>query len=757
MAATDQERVAIAGELDQTLERGVKQGLTTQKSAEAYRQSLRSTGDNAVAYRDVARDPNGTLKRLEDPAYAAGLAPQAREQLKVQARAAADDLKVQSETNRARLNPEIAPFIAGRITDMSHAGQVFERIIAQESGGRPGVVSAQGALGLTQLMLPTAREMATKQGVALPGNDEEARAFLLANPEVNKRLGFAYFQQNLKQFNGALAPAIAAYHAGTNSKPVMEAHRKAIELHGENYSPAQFSALLPDWLADKDKNGNPAKKTKDYVLDIYKRMGVEPTGAGVSQQASWRVVQSVSGVMQQQEAQRNQTMNQLVASAGRDADAIRPVLNEGLDVDPQRLALVRAPLLMAAQRGNADAAEKLISLDEAVEMRPHIKQAWGMRSEVLMGEVAAMRAQMAQAVVSPEQLRRVKVFEAVATAQAEMRNSDNIGLAYRQGLAQPETIPAQVEINSPDFRAALARRSVVSDRGHQMNGGTQMFFQPEERRAWKARWNEMGDTDKGDLIKSIADATTSEKSYATAIKEVTGGDALAETAGKFMRSKPDLARDIIRGSALLEHPSVKPKVEDTRKALIGQLGGDMFPANVQKDLIDASLAIYAADRGKNGSLYDASDAAGIEKALERVIGKTVKRNGKRLPLPDGVPERSFSEAMDGLLPTTLENFGGAKGRNGETLDAGFVGRNARLTPMGVGDGRYLVSMPGAKQDAPVLTKAGQPLIIDINEVVRLQRVSTGATVRARANSRFYDQAMEERQNLGIGSVQGPNE
>lgn len=81
-------------------------------------------------------------------------------------------------------------------------------IIRQESVFDVKAVSNAGARGLMQLMPATAKELARKQGVAYN------KSWLNSRPEYNIKLGSAYLEKLLKQFDGHYALAIAAYNAG---------------------------------------------------------------------------------------------------------------------------------------------------------------------------------------------------------------------------------------------------------------------------------------------------------------------------------------------------------------------------------------------------------------------------------------------------------------------------------------------------------------------------------------------------------------
>jgi soluble lytic murein transglycosylase-like protein len=76
---------------------------------------------------------------------------------------------------------------------------LFESVVAAESGFDPSVVSAAGAQGLTQLMPATARML----GVTDP-----------LDPAQNLEGGARYLAQMIRQFDGNVRLALAAYNAG---------------------------------------------------------------------------------------------------------------------------------------------------------------------------------------------------------------------------------------------------------------------------------------------------------------------------------------------------------------------------------------------------------------------------------------------------------------------------------------------------------------------------------------------------------------
>jgi len=104
-------------------------------------------------------------------------------------------------------------------------------LIRQESAFRDHVVSRAGAHGLMQLMPATAREVARKL-------DVEWDARLLAVADANLRLGAAHLASLLKQYDGAVVPALAAYNAG--STPVRRWLR-----YPEASDPVSFVERIP--------------------------------------------------------------------------------------------------------------------------------------------------------------------------------------------------------------------------------------------------------------------------------------------------------------------------------------------------------------------------------------------------------------------------------------------------------------------------------------------------------------------------------
>lgn len=101
-------------------------------------------------------------------------------------------------------------------------------IIRQESRFQPNARSGVGAGGLMQIMPGTAKMIAGKIGGSGNAND----------PDTNIRYGTWYLSDKARDFNGQIAPATAAYNAGTTPA------RKWLPKHG-TISADQYVEAIP--------------------------------------------------------------------------------------------------------------------------------------------------------------------------------------------------------------------------------------------------------------------------------------------------------------------------------------------------------------------------------------------------------------------------------------------------------------------------------------------------------------------------------
>ena len=87
------------------------------------------------------------------------------------------------------------------------------RLVRVESAFDPRAVSPVGAIGLTQMLLPTAAEL--QPGIT------RARLF---ERDTNLRLGFRYFRRLLRHYDGDVETALHAYNRGIGTVARIRAH-----------------------------------------------------------------------------------------------------------------------------------------------------------------------------------------------------------------------------------------------------------------------------------------------------------------------------------------------------------------------------------------------------------------------------------------------------------------------------------------------------------------------------------------------------
>jgi soluble lytic murein transglycosylase len=101
---------------------------------------------------------------------------------------------------------------------------LVQALMREESALDPRALSPVGAIGLTQLMYPTAQEVARKLKLG-----KLSRASL-TDTSLNIRLGSRYLGDLVRQFGGSVALALAAYNAGGGAVRRWLEQRRGLEL-----------------------------------------------------------------------------------------------------------------------------------------------------------------------------------------------------------------------------------------------------------------------------------------------------------------------------------------------------------------------------------------------------------------------------------------------------------------------------------------------------------------------------------------------
>jgi soluble lytic murein transglycosylase len=129
-------------------------------------------------------------------------------------------------------------------------------IIRQESEFNSQARSSVGAMGLMQLMYPTARQTAKELNLKF------TRVSLYRNPQLNMRLGSHYLSSLLKDYNGSYVLAIAAYNAGPHNV------NKWIKKYGDPRELKNPDKVV-EWIEK-----TPFSETRSYIQHVLSNVQV---------------------------------------------------------------------------------------------------------------------------------------------------------------------------------------------------------------------------------------------------------------------------------------------------------------------------------------------------------------------------------------------------------------------------------------------------------------------------------------------------
>ncbi len=130
--------------------------------------------------------------------------------------------------------------LVGAVAGKGVAPDLFQGLVREESAYQPAVSSWAGAMGLSQLMWPTAKDTARKMGIT------GLRRSMLSDPATNLAIGATYLDWQLERFDGNPACALAAYNAGPGAV--------------ERWLRARSGYPVDEWVEEI-----PYKETRDYT------------------------------------------------------------------------------------------------------------------------------------------------------------------------------------------------------------------------------------------------------------------------------------------------------------------------------------------------------------------------------------------------------------------------------------------------------------------------------------------------------------
>ncbi len=146
--------------------------------------------------------------------------------------------------------------LAASVPSQPVAAATMLGLIRQESSFDVAAVSPSGALGLTQLLPGTARQVAHTLGLAVVTAD------LTRDAGLNIRLGAAYLAALMARYDGALPLALAAYNGGPSNVAAW------LAVNGDPRAAKSEMAML-DWI-----ERIPFGETRNYVERVVENIAI---------------------------------------------------------------------------------------------------------------------------------------------------------------------------------------------------------------------------------------------------------------------------------------------------------------------------------------------------------------------------------------------------------------------------------------------------------------------------------------------------
>ena len=618
--------------------------ITAQKAGDRQTRFNRYL-ENSDAMALIRDRPDKAIDIIRDPKNFPTLDPITRESYVASATTARDQASIDRLQALSRTKPEMVSLALGQVQSPQQGATIFSRgIVPIESAGDPQAESSKGAVGLTQILPGTARDMAARIGrtdiVAL--DDTALKRRLKDDSALNLRLGQQYWQDMLTRYDGNVVLAAAAYNAGPREADRWQSAAQA--QFGDRATPAQIASVI-DY-----------RETQDYVKKLYGRFGAPLEGVALSPHAYYRAVNTVGASLDEQRRQVEANARAMASSA-RSEDPLLEILKQQFPVSPERVTDYLHKQDLAASAGDAAAATAARDVRERLALKPYIDEAYTRPPVEVNGTVAQLEAlTRASGDTSGETFRRLTAFKEVAQEIEAKKNSEPVALLER---AYPKlgavAIDPRGDPDSASFQGALSARGQQAQQAQGLYLGSFNPFKATEVGPLKQRVAEGSADDRAKLLFSFA-RNMPGPVYDAAVSQVFGGSGVEAFAGRVAKERPELAREILHGAELMATPEAKDKAALIRPALQNKIGGELYPSpEMQSDVVNAALALYTSRRGGAGALYDATDTAGIEKAVEDVAGKIVKRNGARVAAPPGMTTSQFTDALDRLDKDTLRS------------------------------------------------------------------------------------------------------
>lgn len=691
-AQTPVQRQAVIADWNQSLAAPTATGLISEQNMVARQQRRDALIDQADLLSMTEKNPAAAVAALDDPKQFPNLSPVERERYRSVAAGSASDMSADQLVNGSRFNPAIASLELGHVVDPSHLDTIFQKgMIPQESGGDPNAVSPKGALGVAQLIPPTAREMASDLGMVDVAklSDADLKAKLLSDSGLNATLGRAYLSKMAIRYDGSVPLALAAYNAGPERADRWQ--KEAEAQFGAGYSPAQLVSVID------------IAETKDYVTKIYGRMGAR-LDPGILPTAIFATTNKVGEIISADQRQRDQVTRDL-AAVGRSSDATIESLKQGLPIAGEAYMAELQTQQAAAATGSPEAASRVRELTEAWANAPLVREAYAMPPAALEAAIGGERARLAKlGNTSGEDFRRLKNYEAVSKEITDQAGKDPLGLADRARIVGVQPFDPAADFSRRATIAALQVRDFQAGLAEKTYRGALLPFRPEEAAALKARFDQAELPDKLAMLDGLGKGLGPE-AYRAALGQIADPDSgLAYAADIAHSAGDDENLTLLMQQYALERdkdykpPTLAPTVTAPRVAQVYGTAMLALPSR-QAALAGNADKIFLALARQRGIEPDPAKQSGLyDEALQRAAGMTTGTSGEQLGgiadvngfptlAPAGFPADRVEQVLHGLSDAQLKALPKIASANSLPVTADQL-QDAEL--LAVGDGIYRV-------------------------------------------------------------------
>jgi soluble lytic murein transglycosylase-like protein len=178
---------------------------------------------------------------------------------------------------------------------------IWNSLVQQESGGRPGITGPQTpfgrAQGMTQMLPQTAEAMAGK--LNLPWQPQMMTDATPEGADYQGKLGRAYFDEGLQKYGGDMEKALMYYHGGPNEAmwgPKTRAYAKSVMARAGQAVGAPSGT--PAGIIRNPKAPKPAEPTYKMLSEAEAQQAGLPAG-GKYQRAPNGKIETVAGTINQ--------------------------------------------------------------------------------------------------------------------------------------------------------------------------------------------------------------------------------------------------------------------------------------------------------------------------------------------------------------------------------------------------------------------------------------------------------------------------